>query len=879
MRFARSRAHAGSGTSGERPGWGIWAAFALMGVLLIAYLAFLIFRRSDQFSPWLDGWLVVGFELIASALCIARGFGQWRHRRVALVMGGACFSWATGDLVLTLESLGGATPPNPSLADAFYLGFFPIALAAIVLFVRGEIKRGDRPNWLDGAIAALGMAALCSGFAFHGLEHLFQGASLGTATSLAYPVGDLLLLGIVAGSSVVVAARGRATLGLIAIGLAINAAGDTFNFVGGGSHLGLVLNGAAWPASLGVFAMSMWVGNGGTGRFAWAKLSGFVLPGFVTCSSLVILVVGNAHHLGPIAVGLATVTLVLSGFRLAFRPALRLAQERFASSEQRYRLLFERNPLPMVAYDRETLQIVAVSDAMVRSYGYSHDECLSMTIPQLLPPEDVPSLFAFLATNPNGSRPEFAAHSNYPRRHVHKDGTIIDVEVTSDNVNLDGRECRIAFFQDVTERNRAATELAIARDQAVEASNMKSAFLANVSHEIRTPMNGVLGMTELLLDMGLTEPQRECAQQVTRSGEQMLSLINDILDTSKIETGHLELELADFDLDETVKETCSVAGALARSKGLRLDLQIDAGVPPRVRGDGRRLGQILLNLVSNAVKFTVTGAITVRVNATPAPQASTAIRVEVVDSGIGIDPANLGRMFEPFTQADVSTTRQYGGTGLGLAIARELVELMGGTIGAESEPGRGSTFWFEVLLAAAEASATLAAPTPEANVGGGPVWVSSPLVLVAEDSQINQIVAARSLERCGCRVEVVGDGREALKALEARRYDAVLMDCQMPDMDGYQATEELRRRETGARRTPVIAMTAHAMDGDRERCLDAGMDDYISKPMRHTALVAALVRWIPSVDTDGSAQAGAATASSSTAVEPDGKRSSTLSPA
>jgi PAS domain S-box-containing protein len=754
--------------------------------------------------------------------------------------------------------------------------------------VRGEVKRGDRPNWLDGAIAALGMAALCAGFAFHGLEHLFQGASLGTATSLAYPVGDLLLLGIVAGSSVVVAGRARATLGLIAIGLAINAAGDTFNFVGGGSHLGLVLNGAAWPASLLVFAMSMWVGKGGSGRFAWEKLSGFVLPGFVTCSSLVILVVGNAHHLGPIAVGLATVTLVLSGFRLAFRPALRLAQERLASSEQRYRLLFERNPLPMVAYDRETAQIVAASDAMVTSYGYSHDECLSMTIAQLLPPEDVPSLFAFLATNPNGSRPEFAARANYPRRHVHKDGAIIDVEVTSDNVNLDGRECRIAFFQDVTERNRAATELAIARDQAVEASNMKSAFLANVSHEIRTPMNGVLGMTELLLDMGLTEPQRECAEQVTRSGEQMLSLINDILDISKIETGHLELELADFDLDETVKETCSVAGALARSKGLRLDLEIDAGVPPRVRGDGRRLGQILLNLVSNAVKFTATGAITVRVNASPAPQASTAIRVEVIDSGIGIDPAHLGRMFEPFTQADVSTTRQYGGTGLGLAIARELVELMGGTISAESEPGRGSTFWFEVVLAAAAASATLAAPTPEANAGGGPVWLSSPLVLVAEDSQINQIVAARSLERCGCRVEVVGDGREALNALEARRYDAVLMDCQMPDMDGYQATAELRRRETGVRRTPVIAMTAHAMDGDRKRCLDAGMDDYISKPMRHTALVAALMRWIPSesdettqtaVDADGSAQAVAATASSSGAVDPDDKRSSTLSPA
>jgi CheY-like chemotaxis protein len=243
-------------------------------------------------------------------------------------------------------------------------------------------------------------------------------------------------------------------------------------------------------------------------------------------------------------------------------------------------------------------------------------------------------------------------------------------------------------------------------------------------------------------------------------------------------------------------------------------------------------------------------------------------------------------MFEPFTQADVSTTRQYGGTGLGLAIARELVELMGGTIGAESQPGQGSTFWFELVLAATVESATPPAPSSETNAGGGPAWLSSPLVLVAEDSQINQIVAARSLERCGCRVEVVGDGREALRALEARSYDAVLMDCQMPDMDGYQATAELRRREAGARRTPVIAMTAHAMDGDRKRCLDAGMDDYVSKPMRHTALVAALMRWIPcesdaSAETDlvadRSAQAGAASASAASAGNPDDERSSTLS--
>jgi two-component system, sensor histidine kinase len=522
------------------------------------------------------------------------------------------------------------------------------------------------------------------------------------------------------------------------------------------------------------------------------------------------------------------------------------AREQLRSSEYRYRLLFERNPQPMVAYDRQTLHIVAVSNAMVASYGYSREEFLTMTIHDLVPREDVDGLLAYLATNPSGVRPapsaDAAGTAGRPARHQHKNGTIIEVEVTSDNLALDGRECRIALYHDVTERNKAVAELAIARDQAVEASNMKSAFLANMSHEIRTPMNGVIGMNELLLGTDLTDEQREYAEQVARSGEQMLAIINDILDISKIETGHLGLDVADFDLHETIKETCSAAGAPARAKGLRLDLRIGSEVPRRARGDGRRLHQVLLNLVSNAVKFTSTGAVGIHVSATPRPRGGALIHMEVADSGIGIDPAYLQRMFEPFTQADVSTTRLYGGTGLGLAIARELVQMMGGTISAESEPGRGSTFRFTLELAAPLSAEAL--PARDASAATPASWPSPPLVLVAEDSQINQIVAARALQRCGCRVEVVGDGLEALQALQAQHYDAVLMDCQMPSMDGYQATAELRRLEHGVRHTPVIAMTAHAMDGDRDRCLNAGMDDYISKPMRHTDLAVALRRWI-----------------------------------
>jgi hypothetical protein len=424
-------------------------------------------------------------------------------------------------------------------------------------------------------------------------------------------------------------------------------------------------------------------------------------------------------------------------------------------------------------------------------------------------------------------------------RHRHRDGTVVDVEVTSDRVVVDGRECRIALYNDVTERKRLAREAAIAHDLAVEASNMKSAFLANVSHEVRTPMNGVIGMTEMLLQTRLDDEQRTYAEQVEQSSEHMLAIINDILDISKIETGHLALDVSDFELAETIKEASSAAGALARAKGLR------------------RLHQVLANLLSNAVKFTAVGTVTVNVTATATGEQTTLLHMAVSDTGIGIDPERVQRMFEPFTQADVSTTRLYGGTGLGLAIAREIIELMGGTINAESTPGQGSTFWIDVELAAAaqgsdalavaaQGSDALATPTRDANgMAAAPSWSTAPLVLVAEDSQINQIVATRVLERCGCRVKVVGDGNEALDALAAEHYDAVLMDCQMPGMDGYDATSELRRRERGARHTPVIAMTAHAMTGDRERCIEAGMDDYISKPVRHADLAVALGRWIP----------------------------------
>jgi PAS domain S-box-containing protein len=376
--------------------------------------------------------------------------------------------------------------------------------------------------------------------------------------------------------------------------------------------------------------------------------------------------------------------------------ALAASREQLRASERQYRLVFEHNPQPSFVYDRETLRIVVVSNAAIACYGYSREEFLSMTIRDLAPDEDLAELDKYIETAPHG------ALRGLVRRawlHRYRDGSLVDVEVTSDDIVLDGRACRIVLCQDVTARNRAIAELAVARDQAVEASNVKSAFLANVSHEIRTPMNGVIGMNDLLLDTDLDDEQRSYAEQVARSGEQMMSIINDILDLSKIEAGQFELDIANFDLRDAVGQACAAASFEAHAKGLLLTVQVDDEVPASVRGDGRRLHQVLLNLVANAVKFTAHGSVTVSVTSRPDGVDGPMVRVGVADTGIGIDPQALDRMFEPFTQADASTTRNYGGTGLGLAIARELVERMGGRIGATSEPGRGSCFWFELPLA------------------------------------------------------------------------------------------------------------------------------------------------------------------------------------
>jgi PAS domain S-box-containing protein len=968
------------------------AIFAVSGVLVVAFFISLMVRPIGANNTLVDGWGVDAFEFLMGVFAIMRFYDpRWRSansamRVLPLVLGAACISWSLGDLALTFESLGGANPSVPSFADLFYVIFFPLCYLGFMAPIRRGNKGSLLTTSLDGIIAAFGAAAICAAYLFHPVLHATQGGDMSTIVSMAYPVGDFLLLALSVGALAILPRTYRPFFAIASVAMVFNVVGDMFNLLQTSSRVGYVANAVVWPISLLLLAVAIWsqpvlveklstMKAVNAERASAGKKAGYAIPALGAAAGVAIMVSATLGHIDRSAVALATATIIAAGVRLAFT-----VREDQALATARFRSLIE-NAADIIIIAEDNFTIAYITPSSERVLGIRPEALVGTLLSANVHPDDSEVIVDNLRDLSQGL--EASSVISFECRMRNSRGSWRNIAWTATDLRTDASiRGYVLNGGDVTDERRAAKDLVAARDSALSASKAKSEFLSTMSHEIRTPMNGVIGLTELLLGTTLDGDQLELASGIRVSAENLLAIINDILDFSKIEAGHLEVEEIVFNVESVADDVGRILAGSAANKDLELLVDVHPDVPVHLMGDAVRIQQVLLNLAANSVKFTSTGEVVVRVSVVHEYRDRADVRFEVIDTGIGIAVDDQQRLFGAFAQADSSTTRKFGGTGLGLAISRQLVELMGGEMNLESTPGEGSRFWFDLSfrcvdavqdddahngtldgrralvvddnatnrmilrrqlrswgVEAVEASsgaeaialAVVAAregrefdigvldlnmpemdgielagllkadPTTanttlfllsssgerlgvkETKKKGFAASLTKPVrqselydclitslsdedistleaiaeahgqsgeargnILLVEDNKINQLVGSKVLAKLGYHFDIASHGGEAVQAVMLNHYDAILMDCQMPEMDGYEATAHIRRWEGNAHHTPIIAMTAAAMEGDREKCLVSGMDDYITKPVRPDVIAAVIERWVKS---------------------------------
>ncbi|MGH7027984.1 PAS domain-containing protein [Brevundimonas sp.] len=516
---------------------------------------------------------------------------------------------------------------------------------------------------------------------------------------------------------------------------------------------------------------------------------------------------------------------------------LRTAQ----TNERRYRLLAE-NTGDVITRIRADGSSKYISPAIQHLLGWTLEEMNGQALDYVHPEDRALVMAAGLEALHTGKL------SRVQHRALHKDGSIVWVEcIYKALAGRDGKPGEVVVvIRDMTERKRLDAELTAAKETAEAAARAKSEFLANMSHELRTPLTSVIGFSGLLQgSAALPDEERVYVDRIATASEALLGVINDILDYSKLEANAIEMDPEPFQVAALVDGAAAIVEGQCAAKGLSLKVVADAAIPEVLTGDAGRLRQVMLNFLSNAVKFTGKGGVTLSVGGRPQSDGRWRLRVAVTDTGIGIPAEKIEVLFQRFSQADASTTRVYGGTGLGLAISRRLIEIMGGEVGVDSQPGEGATFWFETPLTPGGAVGALAGsavlPEPGAGLGGR--------ILMADDAPANRELVSAILSGLGLEIDTVNDGAEAVQAMQTGAYDLVLMDVHMPVMDGLTATREIRRMQAGTgRRTPILALTANVQADQVARCLDAGMDGHLAKPIQIPELAGALAHWLAGDD-------------------------------